>query len=144
MLFALLAIAIAVSPTDGALATSQAVCAGDTRGDGKCNHDPTHRVCAKIGEAGSSFWKFTGQTSWCNSAGHYGGDLGDKLRCPPDQPTWCICKWATARWIQGVGCDNADIDCDATDICDLKKSYTDGDVNLKAAHDCVEKKCSAQ
>ena len=23
-------------------------CPGDTRGDKRCNHDPTHRVCAKV------------------------------------------------------------------------------------------------
>ena len=43
----------------------QTVCAGDTRGDRRCNHDSTHRVCAKIGEADTSFWMFTGQKSWC-------------------------------------------------------------------------------
>lgn len=121
---------------------TQTVCAGDTRGDGRCNHDSTHRVCAKIGEKGSSFWKFTGQQSWCQTSGAYGGRLGDKMRCPPQTPTWCICKWATAKWIAGVGCDNADVDCAGTDVCNLKKSYTDFGVHLKPAHDCIAKQCA--
>ena len=48
----------------------QRVCQGDTRGDRKCNHDSTHRVCAEIGDAKTSFWKHTGQRSWCNTRGH--------------------------------------------------------------------------
>merc|ERR1712228_982587 len=36
-------------------------CPGDTRGDRRCNHDSTHRVCAKIGVEGTNFWEFTGQ-----------------------------------------------------------------------------------
>merc|ERR1719440_721152 len=110
--------------------TRQAVCPGDTRGDGRCNHDDTHRVCAKIGDAGTTFWEFTGQTSWCGSSGDYGGAKGSDIRCPADNPTWCICKWATARWIAGEGCnDNVEFDCAATDVCDLKASYTDGSVD---------------
>ena len=36
---------------------------------------------------------------------------------PPAEPTWCICKWATAQWIAGEGCtDSVEIDCAATDI----------------------------
>ena len=32
-----------------ALASAEiAPCPGDTRGDRRCNHDPTHRVCAKV------------------------------------------------------------------------------------------------
>ena len=37
----------------------------------RCNHDPTHRVCARIGVPDTSFWKFTGQNSWCGSASEY-------------------------------------------------------------------------
>lgn len=40
-------------------------CPGDTRGDRRCNHDITHRVCASIGIPETSFWTFTGQRSWC-------------------------------------------------------------------------------
>jgi len=120
-------------------------CPGDTRGDRRCNHDPTHRVCAKIGVPGSSFWEFTGQTSWCETVGHYGGEYGDLPRCPLDKPTWCICKWATARWIAGEGCgDTVEFDCEATDVCNLKNSYTDYSVDLKPAHDCMMQKCKAQ
>lgn len=35
----------------------------------RCDHDSTHRVCAKIGISGTSFWQFTGQRNWCNSVG---------------------------------------------------------------------------
>jgi len=120
-------------------------CPGDTRGDRRCNHDPTHRVCAKIGIEGTSFWKFTGQTSWCGTIGYYGGPYGDKPRCPKDKPTWCICKWATARWIAGEGCkDTVEFDCAATDVCNLKASYQDYNVNLKPAHDCMMIKCKKE
>merc|ERR1712242_49299 len=120
-------------------------CPGDTRGDRRCDHDSTHRVCAKIGVPGTSFWEFTGQRNWCNSVGYYWGNYGREPRCLIDKPTWCICKWATARWIQGEGCnDSVEFDCEATDVCNLKSSYTDFNVNLQAAHDCMIQKCPEQ
>ena len=94
------------------------VCEGDTRGDRRCAHDMTHRVCAKIGDEDTSFFHFTGQHNWCGTVGNYGGIYGDLTRCPSSNPTWCICKWATAEWIRGEGCnDSVEIDCDATDVC---------------------------
>jgi len=120
-------------------------CPGDTRGDKRCNHDDTHRVCAKIGVEGTSFWKFTGQKSWCGTKGYYGGPNGSQERCPKDEPTWCICKWATAKWIKGQGCDDTvQFDCEATDVCNLKASYDDFKVDLKPAHDCMAIKCKEQ
>ena len=71
---------------------TQSVCKGDTRGDRRCNHDPTHRVCAEIGDPDTSFWRFTGQSSWCGTVGNYGGQYGSLPRCPLDTPTWCICR----------------------------------------------------
>jgi hypothetical protein len=124
-------------------ATALSVCAGDTRGDGKCDKDETHRVCAKIGltNPDSSFWKFTGQDNWCRTDIYGDG----KIACPEDKPTWCICKWATADWIKGEGCGDAvEFDCSATDVCDLKSSYTDGNVDLQPAHDCMKKKCKSK
>ena len=121
-----------------------ASCAGDTRGDQKCNHDETHRVCAKIGEADTSFWKSTGQQSWC------GTNNGDgRTACPADKPTWCICKWATAKWIKSETCNaNINIECAATDICatevGLFFSYTDGDVALAPARKCIMHKCKKE
>ena len=47
----------------------QVPCEGDTRGDRRCNHDPTHRVCAKIGDPDTSFFEFTGQRNWCQTKG---------------------------------------------------------------------------
>jgi len=129
------------------LMTSHAldVCPGETRDDKKCNQDPTHRVCAKIGVKGTSFWKNTGQESWCGTKGDYGGDFGGLVRCPKDKPTWCICKWATARWIKGQGCDDSiNFNCGATDVCNLKRSYKDFDVALKPAHDCMKVKCKKE
>ena len=125
----------------------QTICEGDTRGDRRCNHDPTHRVCAKIGDKDTSFFKFTGQRNWCNTSGQYGGKSGHLDRCPPNKPTWCICKWATAKWIAGTGCnEQVNIDCAATDICQTSQglffSYDDYQVDLKPAHKCVEQKCS--
>jgi len=120
-------------------------CPGDTRGDRRCNFDITHRVCAKIGVQGTSFWRFTGQTSWCNTRGNYYGNWGRNLRCPADKPTWCICKWATASWIRGQGCDDTiEFNCEATDVCSLKRTYVDYGHNLKPAHDCMEQKCKKQ
>jgi hypothetical protein len=121
--------------------TALEICPGDTRGDRKCNHDATHRVCAKIGIYESSFWRFTGQRSWCNEPGYYGGSYGHLPRCPPEKPTWCICKWALAKWIEGEGCSSIAIDCDGTDVCNLKNSYTDYNVVLTHAHKCVQAKC---
>merc|ERR1711935_499239 len=82
-------------------------CPGDTRGDRRCNHDATHRVCAKIGVPDTSFWTHTGQMNWCNEPGNYGGAHGAENRCPWAEPTWCICKWATADWIKGEGCNES-------------------------------------
>jgi len=120
-------------------------CPGDTRGDRRCNFDATHRVCAKIGVQGTSFWRFTNQRSWCNTRGNYRGLWGKNLRCPADNPTWCICKWATARWIKGQGCDDTiQFDCEATDVCNLKRTKTDYGVDMGPAHACMEKKCPKQ
>jgi len=120
-------------------------CPGDTRGDKRCNHDSTHRVCANIGLEGTSFWEFTGQTSWCDTRGDYGGKYGNDKRCPPNNPSWCICKWATARWIKGEGCnESVTFDCEATDVCNLKASYTDFNDDLGPAHDCMKIKCPEQ
>jgi len=139
----------AASDTPVMAQATQAVCKGDTRGDRRCNHDPTHRVCARIGDPDTSFWGFTGQHSWCGTIGYYGGQYGDHVRCPRDTPTWCICKWATASWIQGETCnEQINIDCEATDICatelGLFFSYNDFDVNLHPARECVQTKCAEQ
>merc|ERR1719197_597145 len=128
----------------------QAVCGGDTRGDQRCNHDATHRVCAKIGDPDTSFWRFTGQKKWCGQSLHYSNSPhGDDLACPPSKPTWCICKWATASWIKGEKCtDGVEIDCGATDICRTTQglffSYSDFSVDLKPAHDCMPHKCPSE
>jgi len=129
---------------DAETSANISICPGETRRDRKCVLSPTHRVCAKIGLPDSSFWRFTGQTSWCNTIGYYGGEFGHLPRCPSETPTWCICKWALARWIEGEGCDNIDIECGATDICNLKASYKDYNVELSDAHKCVEQKCPTE
>mmetsp|Transcript_55244 Transcript_55244/g.120353 ORF Transcript_55244/g.120353 Transcript_55244/m.120353 type:complete len:144 (+) Transcript_55244:261-692(+) len=132
----LLALLALLAPAFGAQLTP---CSGDTRGDGRCNHDSTHRVCANIGSSATSFFKFSGQRNWCGTRD------GSAARCPPEAPTWCICKWATARWIEGEGCNSSvNFDCAATDVCNLKRSFSDGGVNLQAAHDCVKRKCPNQ
>merc|ERR1711871_600775 len=113
---------------------------------GRCAHDETHRVCAKIGEKDTSFFHFTNQKNWCGTAGNYGGEYGSLSRCPPSKPTWCICKWATADWIKGEGCgESVQIDCSATDICATTRglffSYQDYGRNLQSAQECIAKKC---
>merc|ERR1711865_1269010 len=61
---------------------TQTVCEGDTRGDRRCNHDQTHRVCALIGDPDTSFWEHTGQNSWCGTIGYYGGEFGATFAAP--------------------------------------------------------------
>ena len=130
---------------DAVASNTMKPCPGDTRYDRRCNFDTTHRVCAEIGVKGTSFWEFTGQTNWCNTKGYYGGTYGSLPRCPADKPTWCICKWATASWIKKQGCDDSiKFDCEATDVCNLKNSYVDFNIDLKPAHDCMMQKCKTQ
>ena len=59
-----------------------------------------------------SLHMWSGICSWPNCylfttthAGDYGDVNDGKKRCPLDTPTWCICKWATAKWIKGEGCN---------------------------------------
>jgi len=136
---------LALATTYFATVTALAPCPGDTRLERTCDFDGTHRVCAKIGVQGTSFWKFTGQQSWCNTRGYYGGKYGSELRCPAERPSWCICKWATASWIKQQGCDDTiQINCAATDVCDVKQSYFDYGHDMKPAHECMAKKCPAE
>merc|ERR1712023_306964 len=83
-----------------ALASAINICPGEgpRYGDYKCNHDSTHRVCARLknpsGEklqwGSGDFWAITRQPDWSSQVGsdpkNPGGD-------------WCICMWATARLI---------------------------------------------
>jgi len=121
-----------------------AVCPGEGARyeDFKCDHDPTHRVCAQLlnGEghplgwgAKGNFWQITGQTAfqWDSEIRENHGD------------SWCICMWATARLIATVGCENVHLRCDATDVAYVEKSYTDGGVDLQPAKECLQKKCPA-
>ncbi|CAL1147864.1 unnamed protein product [Cladocopium goreaui] len=120
----------------------QAVCPGEGARyeDFKCNHDPTHRVCAQLldGEgqpldwgAKGNFWQITGQEAfqWDSEIRENHGD------------SWCICMWATARLIATVGCENVHLRCDATDVAYVEKSYVDGGVNLQPAKKCLQQKC---
>merc|ERR1712006_68662 len=80
-------------------------CAGEgpRYGDFKCNHDETHRVCAKLKDAsgnklmwgGKDFWQLTGQSDWSSSVGKSQQNPGGN---------WCICMWATADLIKSAGC----------------------------------------
>merc|ERR1719326_2219326 len=110
---------------------------GDRYGDHKCNHDETHRVCAKLlGSNGQplswgkgDFWQITGQEAF---------KWDDEIRANHGD-SWCICMWATARLIQSAGCDNVHLDCAATDVDYVMKSYTDGGTDLKPAKDCLRR-----
>jgi len=120
------------------------VCPGDTRGDFKCNHDQTHRVCAELVEKASStceplkwgdknFWQITRQTEvqWNE----------DICKDPNHGDSWCICMWATASLIKEVGCENVHIHCESTDVEYVLSKYQDGQQDLSAAHECLETKC---
>jgi len=119
------------------------VCPGESAryGDHKCNHDTTHRVCAKLlDDAGQplswgdgDFWEITGQKDFQWDA-EIRANNGD---------SWCICMWATARLISSAGCDNVHLDCGATDLTYVMQQYEDGGVDLAPAKDCLEQKCPA-
>ena len=102
--------------------------------------------CVPRLETRHELFPFTGQSNWCGSVGYYGGQHGSKPRCPPEKPTWCICKWALADWIGGEGCgESVEIDCAGTDICATSQglyfSYQDYGRTLSGAQECVAKKC---
>ena len=82
------------------------------RGDRKCNHDRTHRVCAKLVDntngqckrlkwGTKDFWEITDQVKWewskliCSDEDRYGEPK-------PSGEHWCICMWATERLINKV------------------------------------------
>jgi len=121
---------------------------GPRYGDYKCNHDRTHRVCAKLvdnptsckelswNEDGSSFWDITGQQRW---------NWKDKICAAPNPgDSWCICMWATANLIKEVGCDNVHIHCESTDVSYVMSSYQDGGWDLQQAKSCLQRKCKKQ
>jgi len=118
---------------------------GSRYGDFKCDHDGTHRVCAKLvdnstsctelswNDDGKSFWDITGQQRW---------NWKEKICSEPNTgDSWCICMWATASLIKEVGCGNVHIHCESTDVAYVMSKYTDGGVDLKPAKDCLESKC---
>jgi len=119
---------------------------GPRYGDFKCDHDRTHRVCAKLvdnsngqckelawNEDQQSFWQITRQERWnWKSRICYGPNPGD---------SWCICMWATENLIRKVGCDNVHINCAATDVPYLLRSERDGGWDLKIARECIQRKC---
>jgi len=123
-------------------AADVAVCPGESGryGDRKCNHDPTHRVCATLlngqgqpltwGPKGD-FWQITGQKAfqWDAQIRANGGD------------SWCICMWATAHLITAAGCENVHLNCAATDVAYVMQSYNDGGVDLQPARACLQQKC---
>merc|ERR1712195_284344 len=114
---------------------------GPRYGDYKCNHDQTHRVCARLKDAkgakkqwgSGDFWAITQQPDWSAS-----------VRQDPKNPggDWCICMWATAKLIKEVGCENVHLDCGATDVAFVMGKYTDGGHDLEPAKNCLATKCS--
>jgi len=140
-LFAVTVLAVCV-----ASAMSLEACPGEgpRYGDFKCNHDFTHRVCAKLVDntqgqckplswGKNDFWGLTGQKQW---------QWSDRICAAPNPgDSWCICMWATASLIEKVGCDNVHIHCDSTDVEWLLSKYHDGGQKLDAAHSCIIKKC---
>mmetsp|Transcript_98019 Transcript_98019/g.169845 ORF Transcript_98019/g.169845 Transcript_98019/m.169845 type:complete len:202 (+) Transcript_98019:62-667(+) len=124
-----------------ASAAGIAECPGESAryGDHKCNHDPTHRVCAQLLDGSGqplnwgegNFWEITGQTEW---------QWDEEIRLNHGD-SWCICMWATARLISAAGCDNVHLDCSATDVSYVLQSYNDGGVDLEPAHQCLAQKC---
>ena len=128
------------------VATDVEVCPGEgpRYGDYRCNHDSTHRVCAKLVESATDstplswgpagdFWQITGQKAF---------QWNDRIVAEPNSgDSWCICMWATASLIERVGCDNVHLRCEATDVDYVLSSYHDGGHRLDAAHECIRRKC---
>lgn len=123
---------------------------GPRYGDFKCNHDITHRVCARLVDNSEgqceelswdkekeSFWKITNQEQYNWKDRICGG--------PNPGDSWCICMWATASLISRVGCENVHIHCKSTDVQYILDKYidrgVDGTVDLTPAKECLEKKC---
>lgn len=137
---------LAVMAATSSAAAEVEVCPGEgpRYGDFKCNHDGTHRVCAKLIESSADatplswgpagdFWQITGQKAF---------QWNDRIAAAPNPgDSWCICMWATASLIEKVGCDNVHLRCDATDVNFVLSSYHDGGHQLDAAHACIRKKC---
>merc|ERR1711988_484068 len=113
---------------------------GPRYGDYRCNHDPTHRVCAELKNAdggkiqwgGTDFWHLTGQPDWSSQVGSDATNPGGD---------WCLCMWATASLISQVGCANVHINCAATDVAWVMQHYTDGGTDLAPAKACLQQKC---
>jgi len=137
---------VAAAPATVALAevssSDLAVCPGESAryGDHKCNHDQTHRVCAKLLDGDGAplswgprgdFWQITGQKAF---------QWDDQIRAN-NGDSWCICMWATAEMIDVVGCDNVHLHCDSTDVGYVMSQYTDAGHDLDTAHACLKKKC---
>jgi len=120
---------------------------GPRYGDFKCDHDRTHRVCAKLVENRDtceelsfpsegrelSFWEITGQQRW---------NWKDKICGGPNPGTnWCICMWATANLVAEVGCTAVELDCAATDVEFILASDSDGGWRLGGLQECLRDKC---
>jgi len=154
----LLVLGLVVSLTEFSNVLAIEPCKGDDRGDRKCNHDVTHRVCATLvdntngecnrlqwGPAGD-FWKITNQQRWDWHELVCSDKRRDKVTPKPSGTNWCICMWATEHLIKQVGCDNVHIDCASTDVNHVLRSYQDRDINgqdldLNAAKCCLKSKC---
>jgi hypothetical protein len=139
-------VAVFVALAGSAAAADIAACPGEgpRYGDFKCNHDSTHRVCAKLVQASGQplswgagdFWEITGQKAF---------QWSDQIVAQPNPgDSWCICMWATAQLIERVGCDNVHLRCEATDVPWVLQSYHDGGRDLSAAQNCLRKKCPEQ
>lgn len=130
---------------EGALATCSktgTALTGFTR-DGHCvdsgdDDQGSHHICI---EMKPDFCSVTGQPNWC----------GEKMECMGGGPdcaigNWCVCQWAFARYIEMAGgCDKAvNVVCDATNIAALNayKEQASNDDSIKAALECLEKRCS--
>ena len=133
-------VAVASAVESVAVASAVEPCPGEDRMDRKCNHDDTHRVCAKLLDSSGSplnwgasgdFWKITGQKDF---------QWDDEIRAAHGD-SWCICMWATAELISQVGCDAVHLRCEATDVKYILGQYTDAGVDLAVAKSCLEKKC---
>jgi len=117
---------------------------GDPRRDYRCNHDETHRVCAKLVDRSDdtctrhmwgdkNFWQLTNQTEV---------EWKDKVCNPPNPGEyWCICMWATATLIDKVGCENISINCGATSIKHIMSKKVDGNQKLDKEKECLRQKC---
>jgi len=112
---------------------------GGHYGDHKCSHGDSRRVCVKLlnsqGEPQKWGWGSFSQISaqeGSNWAAQIRENAGDSM---------CMSMWTTQRLIEIEGCEFVHVNCDATDLAYVFKTYIEM-LDTTTAKECLENKCS--